>query len=180
MNETRPALQVPRRHVLSGTAGAVIGATVAATTTRAEDDSRPSRDLAREPARAVHINPDTLPAPRGYSHVVAVSGGRTIYVSGQVPVDKTGAVVGAGDLTAQTRQVFENIKAALAAAGASFGDVVKLTFYVTDASQVQAVRDVRDRFIDAARPPASTLVEVRRLVRPEFLLEVDAIAHVVG
>jgi reactive intermediate/imine deaminase len=110
--------------------------------------------------------------------VVEVTGGRTIYVSGQIPVDKSGAIVGAGNLRAQTQQVFENIKAGLEAAGATFGDVIKLNIYMLDVSQVQVVRDVRDKFVDTARPPASTLVEVRRLVREEFLIEIDAVASV--
>ena len=80
----------------------------------------------------------------------------------------------------QTRQVFENIRTALGEAGATFADVAKLTYYVLDASQVQVVRDVRDTFIDTGLPPASTLVEVRRLVREEFLIEVDAVANVLG
>jgi enamine deaminase RidA (YjgF/YER057c/UK114 family) len=88
--------------------------------------------------------------------------------------------VGAGDLRAQTRQVFENVKAGLAAVGATFADVVKLTIYLTDASQVQIVRDMRDLYINTANPPASTLVEVRQLVNQAFLVEVDAIAHTAG
>jgi enamine deaminase RidA (YjgF/YER057c/UK114 family) len=125
-----------------------------------------------------YVNPATLPTPRGYSQVVVASPGKTIYVSGQVSVDRSGAVVGAGNLHAQAQQVFANLKLALEAAGATFADVVKLNFYVLDASQVQVIRDVRDTFITSERAPASTLVEVRRLVREEFLLEVDAIAQI--
>jgi reactive intermediate/imine deaminase len=181
MFETAPTHQVPRRRLLAGTAGAVLGATAAAAAgPHAADGTDPSGAVEQSASHTTRINPDTLAAPRGYSHVVVAAAGRTIYVSGQVPIDKTGALVGAGDLAAQTRQVFENVKAALAAAGATFGDVVKLTYFVTDASQVQVVRDVRDTFIDPARAPASTLVEVRRLVRQEFLVEIDAIAHVAG
>jgi reactive intermediate/imine deaminase len=179
MHETESGLQVARRQLLWGTAGAVIGArTAAAAPAASAGHTDAGGTVGRTPAQSTHVNPDTLAAPRGYSHVVVASGGRTIYVSGQVPLDRAGALVGAGDLAAQTRQVFENIKAALAAAGATFGDVVKLTYFVTDASQVQVVRDVRDTFIDRARPPASTLVEVRRLVRQEFQIEIDAIAQV--
>ncbi len=123
-------------------------------------------------------NPDALAPARGYTHVVDVTGGRTIYLSGQVALDKSGAVVGAGDLRAQAKQVFENLKAALAAVNATFADVVKLNFYVTDASQVQIIREVRDSYVKTDAPPASTLVEVRRLVRQEFMIEVDAIANV--
>jgi enamine deaminase RidA (YjgF/YER057c/UK114 family) len=180
MHQTTPPLQVPRRQLLAGTAGAVIGATAAAATSAVHLTAASAGDGELQPGRAreglSNINPPTLAAPRGYSHVVVASGTRTIYVSGQVPLDRDGNLVGAGDLRAQTRQVFENIKTALAAAGASFGNVAKLTYFVTDASQVQIVRDVRDTFIDPAHPPASTLVEVRRLVRKEFLIEIEAIA----
>ncbi len=122
-----------------------------------------------------HINPPTLSKPTGYTHVVAAHGGRTIYVSGQVPFDKTGKLVGAGDFSAQVRQAFENVKAALAAADANFGDVVKLTVFVTDASKLQDYRKVRDEYV-GAEPPASTFVEVRALSKPEMMIEMEAIA----
>jgi reactive intermediate/imine deaminase len=124
-----------------------------------------------------HVNPPELSKPTGYTHVVEVTGGRTLYISGQVALDRTGAVVGKGDLKAQTRQVFENLKAALSASGATLDDVVKITIFMTDASQVQAVRDVRDTYFTKA-PPASTAVEVTRLVRPELMIEIEAVAVV--
>jgi reactive intermediate/imine deaminase len=122
------------------------------------------------------INPDTLPQPSGYTHVVESTGGRTVYISGQIALDAQGNLVGAGDMAAQAEQVFANLRAALAAANASFDDLVKLTYYLVDISQIQAVRDVRDRYIDPTRYPASTAVEVRRLVHPDLLLEIDAVA----
>jgi reactive intermediate/imine deaminase len=124
------------------------------------------------------LNPDTLPQPSGYTHVVESTGGRTVYISGQIALDAQGNLVGAGDMAAQAEQVFANLRAALAAANASFADLVKLTYYLVDIVQIQAVRDVRDRYIDAARYPASTAVEVRRLVHPDLLLEIDAVAVV--
>jgi len=123
------------------------------------------------------LNPPTLSSPKGYTHVVTVSGGRTIYISGEVAIDKEGKVVGVGDLTAQSRQVFENIKAALTAANATMADVVKINLYLLDATQVNKFRDVRNEYFPSD-PPASTAVEVRALLRPEALLEVDAIAVV--
>lgn len=81
-------------------------------------------------------------------------------------------------ISPQAAQVFANIDAALKAAHASFADVVKLTFYVTDVTKVPALRIVRDKYVDTAHPPASTLVEVRRLVRDDLLLEVEATAVV--
>ena len=122
------------------------------------------------------INPDTMPPTFGYTHVVEARSARTIYVSGQVPVNKEGQVVGVGDLAAQTRQVFENIKLALEAADVSFADVVKLTFFLTDISQMQVVREIRDQYINTVNPPASSAVEVRKLIRDELMIEIEAVA----
>jgi len=124
-----------------------------------------------------HINPPTLSTPRGYTHVVEATGGRTLYVSGQVAVDREGNLVGAGDVTAQARQVFENLKAALAAADASLDDIVKITVFMKDVSQLQAFRAVRDVYFPGEKP-ASSLVQISQLVAPELLLEVEAIAVV--
>jgi reactive intermediate/imine deaminase len=101
-----------------------------------------------------------------------------LYLSGQVAINPAGQIVGAGDLRAQTQQIFENIKAGLAAAGASFEHVVKLQLYMLDITQIQVVRDIRDRYVNTQSPPASTAVEVRRLFRDELLIEIDAIAAV--
>lgn len=115
-------------------------------------------------------------APGGYSQVVEVRGGRTLYISGQIALDSSGQVVGSGDFTPQIKQVFVNLKARLDEAGASFNDVVKLNFYLTDGSDIQILRDVRDSYVNREQPPASTLVVVKQLLRPELLIEVDAIA----
>ena len=117
-------------------------------------------------------------APTGYSHVVEVRGGRTLYISGQIAVDDDGNLVGRGDFRAQVKQVLENLKARLAEGGATFKDVVKLNYYLTDASGVQSVREMRNSYINTENPPASTLVMVKQLVREEFLIEVEAIAVV--
>src|SRR6266851_5363203 len=95
--------------------------------------------LASAQAAAPHIkrtNPPTLSKPTGYTHVVEASGGKTVYVSGQIALDKDGKVVGEGDMKAQAEQVFKNLQAALGAAGAAFKDVVKMNTYTTDISQV--------------------------------------------
>jgi enamine deaminase RidA (YjgF/YER057c/UK114 family) len=123
------------------------------------------------------LSAETLNQPAGYSHVVKALGGQTVYLSGQVALDVSGALVGRGDFRAQTQQVFENIKTALAAAGADFSHVVKLTIFVVDRSELPALREVRDRYINTDAPPASTLVQVRGLVSDDFLLEVEAIAN---
>jgi len=122
-------------------------------------------------------NPPELSKPTGYTHVVEASGGKTVYISGQIALDKEGKVIGQGDMKAQAEQVFKNLQAALAAAGATFKDVVKMNTYTTDMSQVQAVRDVRARYFGDVTP-ASTLVQVVHLARPEFLLEIEVIAVV--
>ncbi|GHO88301.1 RidA family protein [Dictyobacter formicarum] len=123
------------------------------------------------------INPSTLPGTAGYSHVVEVTGGRTIFISGQVAINPSGEIVGRNDFRAQTQQVFENIKTALVAVGADFTHVIKLNMYVVDISQVPILREVRDRYVNTQNPPASTLVEIRRLVREELLIEIEAVAH---
>ena len=115
-------------------------------------------------------------AAAGYSQVVEVRGGRTLYIAGQLALDKEGKLIGPGDFRAQVKQVFENLKARLEEAGASFKDVVKLNYYLTDASDLQALRETRNSYINTENPPASTLVVVKRLVREEYLLEVEAIA----
>lgn len=122
------------------------------------------------------VNPPTMPAANGYSHIAEVNGGRTIYISGQVAVDRAGRLVGPGDLRVQAIQVFTNIRTALEAVDAGFNDVVKLNFYLLDIHQIGIVREVRDQFVSTEDPPTSAAVEVRRLVRDEFLIEVEAIA----
>ncbi|OKK23028.1 endoribonuclease L-PSP [Streptomyces sp. CB00455] len=116
------------------------------------------------------------PSPH-YSHVVWGTG-RFVAVSGQCALDEKGEVVGPGDAAAQARQVFENLRRCLAAAGAGFADVVKLTYFVTDIGHLPALRAARDEVIAADRLPASTAVQVGALFRPELLLEVEAFAIV--
>ena len=117
-------------------------------------------------------------APLGYSHIVEVRGGRTLYIAGQLALDQNGKLVGPGDFRTQIRQVFENLKTRLEEGGASFKDVVKLNYYLTDASDLQGLRETRDGYINTESPPASTLVVVKQLVREEYLVEVEAIAVV--
>jgi reactive intermediate/imine deaminase len=126
--------------------------------------------------RVKFMDPETMPAPFGYTHVVEVTNVRTIYVSGQVALNKDGQVVGTGDLALQTKQVFENIKSALEAAGVCFNDVVKLTFFLTDISKMLVVREIRDQYVNTMHPPASSAVEVRKLIRDDLLIEIEAIA----
>ena len=111
-----------------------------------------------------------------YSHVVVVEGRKTIFVSGQLARSREGEVVGRGDMRAQIRQVGENVKAALAAAGATLADIVKTNTYVTDIEEYFKHVDVRMEFFGAL--PTSTTVEVRRLAHPDLLVEVEVIAVV--
>ena len=121
-------------------------------------------------------NPPTLSKPTGYTHVVETVGAvKAVYISGQIAFDGNGNVVGAGDMKAQAEQVFKNLQAALDAAGAKFSDVVKMNTYITDMDQAPAVREVRARYFGDTTP-ASTLVQVVRLARPELLLEIEVIA----
>jgi enamine deaminase RidA (YjgF/YER057c/UK114 family) len=116
--------------------------------------------------------------PLGYSHVVEVRGGRTLYIAGQIALDDEGNLVGKGDLGAQVEQVFKNLEARLGEAGATFRNVVKLNYYLTDGSDLQRLREIRNRYLDREQPPASTLVVVKQLFREEFLVEIEAVAVV--
>jgi len=125
------------------------------------------------PALQHFRSPEGLAPGPGYSH--AVTGrGRWVATAGQVSLDEAGQLVGAGDFEAQARQVFANLSRALAAASASFADVVKLNFYLTDISRLPVVRGVRDEYVDTARPPASTAVQVSALAMPGLEIEIEA------
>lgn len=124
----------------------------------------------------VHLVAPTGLAPaHGYSQVV-VGRGRLVVVAGQMAVDQRGSLVGAADPPDQVRQVFVNLRAGLAAAGAGFADVVKLTYYVTDLAVLSWVGAVARDHLDPNRLPASTAVQVQALVHPSAVVEVDALA----
>ncbi|HYH63132.1 MAG TPA: RidA family protein [Urbifossiella sp.] len=126
------------------------------------------------------INPPGLNPTLGFTHVVTATGGRTVHVSGQVSVDERGEVVGRGDFRAQVERTFQNLGTALAAAGATFRDVVKVTYFVVGLKPeyVPVVREVRGRYLDPANPPASSLVGVAALVVPDWLVEIELVAVV--
>jgi len=128
-----------------------------------------------------YLNPKELNTPRFYTHAVTAAGaGKIVYVSGQVSWDAAGNVVGKGDMRAQSEQVFKNVGHALAAAGAGWGDVIKMNGYMVgmNAERVSAYREVRQRFLKEGALPASTLVGVEALVHPDLLLEVEVVAAV--
>jgi reactive intermediate/imine deaminase len=107
----------------------------------------------------------------------AVQAGGLLFVSGIVPVDGEGRLVGGDDVVAQTRQVFENMRAVLAAAGCGFEDVVKVTVFLTDIDDRPRINPVRQEVFGETRP-ASTLVEVSRLAVDGAKVEVEAVAVV--
>jgi enamine deaminase RidA (YjgF/YER057c/UK114 family) len=126
------------------------------------------------------FNPPGLNKPPGYTHTVTVRGGKHIFIAGQTAWNAQGELIGRGDLRAQAIQVFENMKLALAAAGATFDDVVKYTTFVVNYSpEVRPMLgEVREMYLPKEHPPASTLVGVQSLARDGMLIEVEATAMV--
>ena len=124
------------------------------------------------------INPQGLARPGAYTPVVTAHGGRTIYISGQVPQNEKGELLGRGDLLAQAEQVYRNVELALKGAGATFNDVVKLNVYVVNYKPEyrDLLHQIRARYVSKENPPASTLVGVQALARDGFLIEIEAIA----
>jgi len=162
---------VSRRQVV--VAGAITLA-FAGATSRAfaqSSDRRPSM-----PDNIRFSSPDTMQKPPGYSHVVEVTGpGRTVYFAGQLGIDKSGRM--GANAREQTEMAFENVKLALASVGATFDNVVKLNNYIVDiATNIAHYREVRDKYVNKATPPASTTVGVPQLARPGAVIEVEAIA----
>jgi enamine deaminase RidA (YjgF/YER057c/UK114 family) len=129
-------------------------------------------------AQNEYLKPKGLAPSPGYTHVVVTRPGKLIYLSGQVGNDSSGQIIGKGDLKVQTEQVFANLKAALASAGATFDDVVKINWYVKDfkPEQLATLREIRNKYVNKDNPPASTLVGVPSLFRDDCLIEVEAIA----
>jgi enamine deaminase RidA (YjgF/YER057c/UK114 family) len=131
-------------------------------------------------AQTEFVNPKGLAAPHGYTHVVVTKPGKMVFIAGQVAMDAQGHLVGKDDLRAQAKQVFENLKTALTASGATFDDVVKITWYVKRYApqNLSTLREVRDGYVNKEKPPASTLVGVAALFQDDYMLEVDAVAIV--
>jgi enamine deaminase RidA (YjgF/YER057c/UK114 family) len=124
------------------------------------------------------INPKTMAKPPGYTNVVETNGpARTIYIAGQLGLDLDNRLVGGpDDFRAQCEKAFENLLLALAAVGAGLKDVVKITNYLVDMRHIAIFREVRDRFLAGAPPPASTTMAISQLARPGALFEIEAIA----
>ncbi len=175
MKTRKKESEISRRKLLSAS---VQTAAVAASTAIAANAQTVSKASKGKKTSARFLNPDGLSKPRGYTHVVEVTSGHPVYISGQLALDKDGGIVGKGDFRAQAVQVFENLKLALAAVGADFSHVVKLNTYMLDIGNLETFREVRNQYINAENPPASTLVEILRLARPDLQVEVEAIAIV--
>ena len=129
------------------------------------------------------INPKTriAPAVAVYSHIAKVNRGRIVYISGQVSSDASGKIIGEGDFEAQVEQVFANLKIAVEAAGGVMADIVKPNYFLAaevDQADVPKMRPIRDRYLSVAKPPASTFVVVSRLMRPGWLIEIEAVAAI--
>jgi 2-iminobutanoate/2-iminopropanoate deaminase len=130
------------------------------------------------PDNVQFFNPAGLSTPHGYSQTAVIDLGtcKMVIISGQVPLDKSGNLVGKDDIGIQAGQVFLNIKTILDELRGSMDDIVKLGIYVTDVGQLPAIRSARDKYINVNNPPASTLVQVGKLFRPDVLIEVEATA----
>jgi 2-iminobutanoate/2-iminopropanoate deaminase len=123
-------------------------------------------------------NPPTVSKSNGYSHAAEIDLGKSkmLIISGQVAMDVEGKVVGENNFEQQTEQVFKNIKAIIENSGGTMNDVVKITIYLRDVSNITKFREIRNKYINVNNPPASTLVEITDLARDEFLVEVEATA----
>jgi len=127
------------------------------------------------------INPDGLPVPQEYTHVVVATGGRLVFVAGQVAEDAQGNIVGPGDMAVQARQAFANVGRALAAGDARPDQVTKITIFVAQYRREHLAAIEAGRVaLFGEHKPADTLVGVAALSRPDYLIEVDAVAVIDG
>ncbi len=131
--------------------------------------------LASEPQQTMiqRINPPGSTQPTKYTHLVTA--GNTLYLSGQTSSNGKGELIGKGDMRAQVRQVYENIKRILAHQGASFDNLVKISIYTVDVDEFLKTTDIRQQYT-GGRAPASTLVQIDRLANPDYLDEIEGTA----
>jgi len=130
------------------------------------------------PSAATYIDVPALGTPPGYSHAVVVNGGKLVFVSGAVAEDSSGQIVGKGDFRAQATRAFENLRAELAAAGATLSDLVKLNYSAVgyNHDKLLTLREVRSHFIDPSHAPTSTLVGVQALFEDAVMIEIEGVA----
>jgi enamine deaminase RidA (YjgF/YER057c/UK114 family) len=164
------SIAVSRRRLVAGAVRLAVASATSAAFAQSTDGSPNMPDNIR------FSNPDTMQKPPGYSHVVEVTGpGRTVYFAGQLGIDKSGKM--GANAREQMEIAFENVKVALASVGASFEHVVKLNNYIVDiGTNIAHYREVREKYVNKAAPPASTTIGVPQLARPGALFEVEAIA----
>jgi enamine deaminase RidA (YjgF/YER057c/UK114 family) len=175
-----------RRHLLAGLSAAVAFGMGSARAARAtgDDASVDSEEITmqseNESGRVEHLNPEGLVRNPAFSNVVVVSGpARTIYIGGQDAVDATGQIIGGDDIGAQAGQVFVNVQTALEAAGAGLEHVVKWTILVVEGQPLEpGFAAFQQVWGDRPNPPAITMAYVSGLARPEFLVEIEAVAVV--
>ncbi|TWF32785.1 reactive intermediate/imine deaminase [Chitinophaga polysaccharea] len=132
---------------------------------------------------AVHfINPPEVAKPNGYSQAGVINLGthKMIILSGQVPLNAKGELIGKDNFEQQAEQVFANIQKIVEAAGGKMSDVIKLSYFILDTKNLKTLRTVRDKYVDVQHPPASTLVQVSSLFRDDVLLEIEATAVVLA
>jgi 2-iminobutanoate/2-iminopropanoate deaminase len=125
-----------------------------------------------------YSNPGSISAPKGYSHSVSIDLGtcNMVMMAGQVPIDSTGTLVGKDNMRQQTEQVFTNLEKIITSHGGTMNDLVRIQIFVTDLSQIQHLREVRDRYVNLKTPPVSTLVQVSKLFRDDVLIEIEGTA----
>ena len=123
------------------------------------------------------INPPSMAAPTGYSYAVKKSG-TPVYIAGQVALDASGQLTGAGDPAAQAEQAFRNLRTVVEACGGTMDDIVKMNIYVTDAAARPAIVAARQRHFTRGEYPASTYVVISALAAPQLLVEVEAVAMI--
>jgi enamine deaminase RidA (YjgF/YER057c/UK114 family) len=166
----RFSTDVSRRRFIAGAGTLAMAGAISPAVAQLTDRSQ------NMPDNILFSNPDTMQKPPGYSHVVEVTGpNRTVYFAGQLGIDRSGKM--GADVREQMEIAFENVKAALASVGASFDQVVKLNNYIVDiGTNIAHYREVRDKYVNKAAPPASTTIGVPQLARPGALFEVEAIA----
>jgi len=126
------------------------------------------------------INPEGLAEPTGWTHVVTAEGGKLVFIAGMVAMAKDGKIVGKGNLAAQARKTFENLKIALASAGASPKDMVQMRYYLKDYKPefLPVIREARMEVLSLEKSPASVLIGVPALFLDDLLIEVEAVAVV--
>lgn len=125
------------------------------------------------------VTPDGLRKPRGYSQAAVVRAGTLVYLAGQVPTNITGSLIGAGEFRPQLEQVFRNLNLGITGLGGTFRNIIKLNYFCVQAveqAELRHVNEVRDSYIDIENPPVSTFLFVSRLARPEWMIEIEAVA----